>query len=88
MRNRLRLLIFSALLILASGCGDKDFLLSDGVSKELALYRKGVIDSVIYNLHFDIPPEREDNIESQLQIELYLKDVNDVILDFKFSENN
>jgi aminopeptidase N len=58
--------------------------LSEGVSKELASYRKNQVSSVKYNLFFKIPLLKEDSINSKLILELSIHDLNQpLFLDFK-----
>ena len=58
--------------------------LTEGVSKELASYRKNQISGVKYNLFFKIPLLKEDSINSKLILEVLIHDLNEpLILDFK-----
>jgi len=59
MVNRFRL---SLLFILFSSCASrkpiKDLVITEGVDRQLAIYRKSVLSSVHYQLDLDIPAER------------------------------
>ena len=58
--------------------------LTEGVSKELASYRKNQDSNVKYHLFFKIPEIKEDSISSKLILELAIHDLNQpLILDFK-----
>lgn len=58
--------------------------LAEGVSKELASYRKNQVSNVKYALFFKIPSIKEDSISSKLILELSIHDLNQpLILDFK-----
>lgn len=58
--------------------------LSEGVSKELASYRKSQVSNVKYQLFFRIPLIKEDSIISKLILELSIHDLNQpLFLDFK-----
>lgn len=77
------------LLFTLSAChtsGTDINLISDGVSSELAEFRKGQIDNVTYDLTFDIPALKQDPIASELQLTLNLHDLSHpLLLDFKES---
>ena len=54
-----------------------------GISYELAKYRKQQISDVVYNLHFNIPKEKNTPIESKLKLTFYLNNLNEnLLLDF------
>lgn len=79
---------FGKYLIIASlflsGCSSAtDKLFDDGVSRELALFRKNLIDSLIYNLHFELPSEITSEIIASAEISFSMSDKEVVILDFK-----
>ncbi|MBB5436884.1 aminopeptidase N [Pedobacter sp. AK017] len=56
-----------------------------GVSKELALYRKTVLDKISYTLEFDIPKERTGNIAATELLSFHLS-ANDQTLQLDFKE--
>ena len=66
----------------------KEFDLTEGVSKELASYRKNQVSNVQYHLFFKIPEIKEDSISSKLILELSIHDLNQpLILDFKSNKS-
>ena len=63
---------------------NKALELSEGVSKELASYRKNQVSNVKYHLFFKIPSTKEDSINSKLILELSVHDLSKpLFLDFK-----
>ncbi|MFT7899461.1 M1 family aminopeptidase [Tenacibaculum ascidiaceicola] len=57
--------------------------ITNGISLELAQFRKQQVSDVVYNLNFSIPLKKEDPIPSELKINLNLTNTeNDLILDF------
>lgn len=55
-----------------------------GVSKQLADYRDEVIDDVIYELSFDIPEEKSNEIEASLDMRFELSEISQALqLDFR-----
>ncbi|MFC2148345.1 M1 family metallopeptidase [Bacteroidota bacterium] len=80
------ILLCSAILLFIS-CERKsnnELDLSEGVSKELASYRKNQVSNVKYQLFFKIPLIKEDSINSKLILELSVHDLSKpLILDFK-----
>ncbi|WP_298766679.1 M1 family aminopeptidase [uncultured Polaribacter sp.] len=63
--------------------------LENGISYELAKYRKQQITNVVYNLHFKIPKEKTAVIASKLKINFTVNDLkNDVFLDFNANKSN
>lgn len=61
----------------------KDNHLVDGVSRELAIHRRGNISGVIYTLGFSIPVRLDAKIPATLEMEFLLQNKEDVVLDFK-----
>ncbi len=60
-----------------------DHRYDSGVSLELAQWRKQTIKELSYNLHFDIPEERDSEVTGRVEI-LFLLDVpTEVIIDFR-----
>lgn len=55
----------------------------NGVSEELALYRKANISDVVYSLKFAIPLERDSAIGASVVIDFSLDKLDFVVLDFK-----
>jgi aminopeptidase N len=77
--------LYSLVFLLLVSCeqGRNKLKLEEGVSFELAKFRKQQISDVVYNLHFKIPKEKESPIPSTLEVNFTLKDIqNDVFLDF------
>lgn len=58
-------------------------LATNGVSEELALYRKANISDVVYSLKFAIPLERDSAIRASVVVEFSLDKRDFVLLDFK-----
>lgn len=68
--------------------GEKLFL-EEGVSEQLAQFRKHQISNVTYGLSFEIPNQKSENINSQLTLELTLSDLSSPLyLDFKEKSQN
>lgn len=64
-------------------------LLENGVSEQLAQFRKKQISDVQYNLFFKIPNQKAENINSQLFVKLNLSDLSEsLLLDFKEKTSN
>ncbi len=63
--------------------GTFNLTLSEGVSKELAEYRKANISNIIYDLSFNIPSNPKENVTGKAIITFDLKEQSDVILDFQ-----
>lgn len=83
MKN-LTIIIFVLLLI--SSCKnhlDTTSLSKEGISIELASYRKQQVSNVVYNLSFKIPSEKEKEISSHLALNLNIHSLNQPLyLDF------
>ncbi|MCR8669031.1 M1 family aminopeptidase [Aestuariibaculum sp. M13] len=75
----MRNLFFVFLLTCVVSCNKKpkeeNYLLVEGISSELATYRKKQVSDVVYNLSFSIPLEREKAIASQLHLTLQVNDL-------------
>ncbi|MCI9845215.1 M1 family metallopeptidase [Flavobacterium pectinovorum] len=64
-------------------------LLENGVSEQLAIFRKHQISDVNYKLLFEIPNQKRENIDSQLTLNLNLSDLSQpLLLDFKEKNSN
>lgn len=64
-------------------------LLENGISKELAVYRKSQVLNVSYDLSFEIPKEKEHPILSQLTLKANLGNVQEPLyLDFNEKKEN
>ena len=61
----------------------KELVLTEGISLELATYRKQQVENVSYHLEFNIPRERSEPIASKLQLNATVLDLtHDLFLDF------
>jgi len=66
-----------------------NLILENGVSEQLAQFRKRQISNVTYNLSFEIPKQKSQNINAQLALILTLSDLSQsVYLDFKEKSQN
>jgi aminopeptidase N len=64
-------------------------ILENGVSEALAQFRKKQISEVRYDLSFEIPNQKNQDINSQLTVNLNLSDLNQpLVLDFKEKTSN
>jgi len=64
-------------------------LLENGVSEQLAQFRKKQISEVQYNLSFEIPNQKEENINAYLTVNLNISDLSQPLLfDFKEKTSN
>ncbi len=64
-------------------------LLENGVSEQLAVFRKQQISNVSYELSFEIPNQKERDIISNLNLDLTLSDLSQPLyLDFKEKSEN
>ncbi|OXB08863.1 peptidase M1 [Flavobacterium plurextorum] len=62
----------------------ESIILESGVSEQLAQFRKKQISGVQYNLSFEIPNQKEENINAHLLVNLNLTDLSQpLLLDFK-----
>ncbi|WP_431243790.1 M1 family metallopeptidase [Flavobacterium sp. P21] len=65
------------------------FLVENGVSEQLANFRKYQISDLTYNLLFEIPNQKSENINSKLDVNLVLTDLSQsLVLDFKEKSEN
>ncbi|GAB5522403.1 MAG: M1 family aminopeptidase [Roseivirga sp.] len=83
------LLSLLSLLMILSACDTPEvekIALEEGVSLELAQYRKSVISSVNYKLEFRVPNAADQKIQSLETLTFNLTDVSqDILLDFRES---
>lgn len=83
MKNLLFSLAFCALLISCEKPISDDHFYEEGISLELANFRKQQISDIHYALEFSIPEKLEDPIPSSLTLEIELSDLSHpLILDF------
>ncbi|MFK8059294.1 MAG: M1 family metallopeptidase [Polaribacter sp.] len=75
--------IIILLFIISCDKKQEKLTLETGISYELAKYRKQQITDVVYDLHFKIPEDKKNLIQSRLEVNFKVKDLkNDVFLDF------
>jgi aminopeptidase N len=79
------LLCFLWMAVSAQEIQPSDALAQEGVSKELASFRKKQLSEVSYNLSFAIPKDKEQSIQSKLIVQLKISDVNQPLY-FDFNE--
>ena len=79
--KHLKMLLTVALCLMAVSAWPQ--LLDKGVSKELAEQRKANISDVTYDLTFNIPADLKAKVTGKAVINFNLKDLDDVILDFR-----
>jgi len=79
-----RFLFFITLFLLLSCALKEDTIsLENGISLELANYRKQQVSNVVYHLDFDIPEDKTAPIPASLTLTLTIQDLtNDLFLDF------
>jgi aminopeptidase N len=80
-------------IILTSGFSqskqNESSLLENGVSEQMAIFRKQQISHVSYGLTFEIPNQKSENINSELVLNLHLADLSQPLyLDFKEKSQN
>lgn len=76
------------LCIISSGCFDckDEKIYEEGVSWDLAKYRKSIIQDLKYDLRFSIPSIKSQAVEGEATICFKLTDKEEIILDFRQSE--
>ncbi|WP_281634591.1 M1 family aminopeptidase [Flavobacterium luteolum] len=83
------LLCFFILIFNGFSQSKADELFENGVSEQLAHFRKKQISDLQYILSFEIPNQKTENINSQLFVNLNLSDLSQpLILDFKEKTSN
>jgi aminopeptidase N len=66
-----------------------NFVLENGVSEQMAIFRKHQISNVLYGLSFEIPNQKDQDISSTLNLELTISDLSQPLyLDFKEKSEN
>lgn len=81
--TNLSLLVLLSLLIISC----KKTTVDEGVSDELAKSRKAQLTDIGYSLHFNIPEQRDSLITGNATITFSLRKREDVIIDFRTTEN-
>ncbi|RKR09855.1 aminopeptidase N [Flavobacterium sp. 90] len=67
----------------------ENFVLENGVSEQMAIFRKHQISNVTYGLSFEIPKEKQQEINSNLALNLMISDLSEPLyLDFKEKTQN
>lgn len=74
-------------LFLNQGIMAEGSLLDDGISWELAQYRKATVSNLFYSLKLFIPEEKNGRIDGRINVWLDLSEKTDVILDFNEDGN-
>jgi aminopeptidase N len=68
---------------------EESLFLDNGVSEQLAVFRKQQISNPIYTLSFEIPNQKDTAIKSNLLLDLTLSNLSqDLLLDFKEKSSN
>ena len=85
-RYGIGMMVMMAVALMLAGCmqGD-DRRYDEGVSVELAQWRKETIGDLRYALRFDIPERRDEAVEGEAGIGFALKRRQEVVLDFRES---
>ena len=66
-----------------------NLVLENGVSEQMAIFRKHQISNVSYGLSFEIPKQKDQDIISNLNLDLTLSDLSKPLyLDFKEKTEN
>ena len=76
-------LLMGLLLVGCQGGGYRERIYDEGVSIELAQWRKETIKELRYGLRFDIPEQRDEAIEAEACIRFVLERRQEVVLDFR-----
>ncbi|KAF2336162.1 M1 family aminopeptidase [Flavobacterium daemonense] len=67
----------------------ENFIVENGVSEQLAQFRKKQISNIQYGLSFEIPNQKNEDINSSLTVNLNLLDISKpLVLDFKEKSQN
>ncbi|GAA4298811.1 M1 family aminopeptidase [Aestuariibaculum suncheonense] len=75
--------MFTCIVSCNQKSNQENHLLVEGISSELATYRKNQVSDIVYNLSFNIPLEREKAITSKLNLNLQISDLDyPLYLDF------
>lgn len=89
--RHLRTTLYLTLLLLTVACHSTttkvhDVHLTDGVSRDLATWRKATIHDIGYKLHFAIPEQRTTAIEAYAEVSFRLESQQQVVIDFRDTE--
>jgi len=67
----------------------ENLVLDNGVSEQMAIFRKHQISNVTYGLSFEIPPQKQQEINADLTLKLTISDLSEPLyLDFKEKTKN
>ena len=86
MKGMWQLVVVVLVAVLSAGCqggGRRDKMCGEGVSQELAQWRRATIKELRYALRFDIPEQRSEAIEAEACIRFALARRQEVVLDFR-----
>lgn len=75
------------MLLVSQLCLAQNHLLDEGVSWELAQYRKESISNLRYALSFSIPESKDEDIEGEAILFFDLNEKKDIVLDFRESKD-
>ncbi len=89
MKNRFINTIYIILLglLIISCTKQNEELYLQGISHELAEYRKKYIKDLKYDLFLDIPSEKEEPVKGSINISFHLENPKEVIIDFRESKD-
>lgn len=83
------LFCFASFVVTSQNIPSVDKLVQQGVSKELAIFRKQQLSDVIYTLSFSIPKNKTEMITSKLKLEVQVLDISESLyLDFNEKKEN
>ena len=82
-QRKVMALLMGLLLVGCQGRGYQERIYDEGVSLELAQWRKETIKELRYGLRFDIPEQRAEAIEAEACIRFMLEQRQEVVLDFR-----
>jgi len=82
-KNPGRFFLLSIIILTFTNCSTDEEKPVEGISKELAEQRKNQLSHLSYNLFFDIPAEKEQKIQSEIEISFEVSSLeDDLVLDF------
>ena len=85
------MIVLLLIVLIISSCSYSPEIKNEpGVSLELAQYRKGAIDSVVYDLEFMLPLDSDEQYRSTVNILFNLKKGSksqDLMIDFRTAES-
>ncbi|GGF00181.1 M1 family metallopeptidase [Flavobacterium limi] len=82
-------LVFFIITTIGFSQSKQKLIVENGVSEQMAIFRKHQISDIKYGLSFEIPNQKSENINSSLTLSLTLSDLSEpLILDFKENSQN